>query len=129
MHQQHKQLRIGLVGSLVLFTAIAVGSPAAAASSAADLADSPLALTVVAPSGAQYRLAYAAGQGWRFVDRIPEGLRLEVASNDDVAPPVIPTPGELQPQAVFIDGPSGNTFVWVPERRWRFVGRIGPASQ
>jgi len=127
MHQQDKQFGVALLGSLVLSAVIAVGSSAAAAS-AADLTDTPLALTVVAPSGAQYRLAYAAGQGWRFVDRIPEGLRLEVASSDDVAPPMIPASGDLHPQSVFIDGPTGYTFVWVPERSWRFVGRIAPSS-
>ena len=125
----HKQFGIGLILSLALSNVVAIASPAAAASSAPDLTDSPLALTVVAPSGAQYRLAYAAGQGWRFLDRIPEGLLVEVASSDNVVPPVTPTSADPQPQAVFIDGPTGYTFVWVPERRWQFVGRIEPASR
>ena len=129
MDKQAQQSGIGRLVSLVLSTVIGVGSSAATASSPSELTDSPLTLAVVAPSGAQYRLAYAAGQGWRFVDGIPDSLSLKLASNGNVKAVLSPTSDSLQPQAVFIDGPTGYTFVWVPEGRWQFVGHVAIANR
>ena len=33
-----------------------------------------------------------------------------------------------EPLTVFIDGPSGFTFVWDREGRWKFVGKIANES-
>jgi hypothetical protein len=34
-----------------------------------------------------------------------------------------------QPLTVFIDGPSGYTYVWMRDEGWKFVGRIAGRSR
>ena len=87
-----------------------------------DADELPLTVSVLAPSGAYYRLAYTVGQGWRFVGRIPD--EPSVASNGDVALSPTPTSSADQPQSVVVDGPTGYIFVWNSEHGWRFLGRI-----
>lgn len=94
---------------------------------ASDVVDPTLTISVLAPTGAWYRLAYAVGQGWRFVERNPDELLL--ASNGDVAPSPAPASSEEQPQSVFVDGPTGYVFVWNAEHNWRFLGRIAGAAR
>ena len=65
------------------------------------------------PRGDRSTLTYSAGAGWR----LHAGWRAEDRSNDH------PTPLE-QPLTVFLDGPTGNTFIYVLEGGWRFVGRV-----
>jgi hypothetical protein len=103
-------------------------APAAPSSTFADgVKDLPLTLTVLAPSGVRYRLAYAGGPGWQFVGRVPDHLLL--ASNGDVALSPPQTSSGNQPQSILIDGPTGYTFVWIPERGWQFVGRLAEPSR
>jgi|tagenome__1003787_1003787.scaffolds.fasta_scaffold20345961_2 hypothetical protein len=65
------------------------------------------------PRGDRSTLTYSARSGWR----LHAGWRAEDRSNDD------PTP--LEPLlTVFLDGPTGNTFIYVLEEGWRFVGRV-----
>src|SRR5215471_13568250 len=54
------------------------------------------------PGGDRFTLTYPAGAGWR----LHAGWRAEARSNVD------PTPLE-QPLTVFLDGPTGNTFIYV----------------
>jgi hypothetical protein len=64
------------------------------------------------PRGDRSTLTYSAGAGWR----LHVGWRAG-GSNDD--------PTRLgQPLTVFLDGPTGNTFIYVLEEGWRFVGRV-----
>ena len=65
------------------------------------------------PRGDRSTLMYTAGGGWR----LHAGWRAEDRSND------VPTPLE-QLLTVFLDGPTGNTFIYVREEGWRFVGRV-----
>ena len=103
--------------------------PHAAVARHMDLAgDSRVALTVVGPSGARYHLVYTAGQGWQFVDPAPRIAAWKVKSGVDFAPPFGTTSGEVHPETVFIDGPTGYTFVWVAEQGWKFVGNIEAAG-
>ena len=108
--------------------------PATAAASlpstqkAAEPPNSQLTLTVVGPLGAQYHLVYAAGQGWQFVDVPSRSAIVKVKSDGTVAPLAAATSGEIRPQTVFIDGPTGYTFVWA-EGGWKFVGNIATAER
>ena len=79
-------------------------------------------LVVEGPTGARFGLLYTAGQGFRFVDRVASDDAIQVAANDKIALPVLEE--EAQPLTVFIDGPTGYTFVWMPDHGWRFVGHI-----
>jgi hypothetical protein len=47
-----------------------------------------------------------------------------VASNGKFALLVLEVLETAQPQTVFVDGPNGFTFVWMPDRGWRFGGQI-----
>jgi len=38
------------------------------------------------------------------------------------------TPGD-EPLTVFIEGPSGFTFVWYRESGWKFVGKVSDKSR
>src|SRR5882672_4449995 len=70
-------------------------------------------LVVEGPTGARFGLVYTAGKGFRFVDRVASSGTIEVASNGNT----LPLPElleEEQPLTVFIDGPTGFTFVWMP---------------
>lgn len=87
----------------------------------AVIVKSPPTLSVAAPSGNTLRLVYVPNEGWRFADRAIETK----ANRTALASAAIPQPQEDsasdQPLTVFIDGPSGYTYVWM---RWKFVGRI-----
>ena len=102
--------------------------PPAELTSAAVQADSRLALAVVGPSGDTYHLVYAPGQGWQFVN-LPTGVApIKVKSSGDFATLFAATTSEVHPQTVFIDGPTGYTFVWVADSGWKFVGTITAAG-
>src|SRR5262249_38784288 len=103
--------------------------PTAEVTGPADQADSRLALTVLGPSGATYHLVYTAGQGWQFVDLPTRIAPIKVKSSVDLALPFAATSGEVHPQTVFIDGPTGYTFVWVADGGWKFVGNITGADR
>ena len=93
----------------------------------AGAATSPLTLVVKSASGSTSRLTYVENDGWRFDDSDailkPGEVRLT---------PVTTRPGEpgaKQPLTVFIDGPSGFTYIWVRDEGWKFVGRIAERSR
>ncbi|GJH28913.1 hypothetical protein [Caballeronia novacaledonica] len=73
-------------------------------------------------SGDKSRLTYVANDGWQVDHRAggPEAIRTKqvaVAKEMDNLQPG-------RPVSVFVDGPSGFTYVWLPDQGWRFVGRI-----
>ena len=49
-------------------------------------------------------------------------------STTPARPPKEATPGD-EPLTVFIDGPSGFTFVWYRESGWKFVGKVSDKSR
>jgi hypothetical protein len=99
--------------------AVAAGKPSA-----------PLTLFIEDPSGNPLRLVHVQGEGWRSasgwkaVDRA--GVPLQKTALPSATPPRsadAPSPAE-EPLTVFIDGPSGFTYVWLRDAGWKFVGRI-----
>ncbi|EKS70683.1 MULTISPECIES: hypothetical protein [Caballeronia] len=93
------------------------------AATAATDAD-PLAFTVQTPTGGTSRLIYADDDGWRLDDRDanlkPTEARITQASTE---PQKEASAGE-RPMTVFIDGPTGFTYVWIRDQGWKYVGRI-----
>lgn len=85
---------------------------------------SPLTITVQTPSGGTSRLTYVNEEGWRLDDREarlkPGEARITPASAE---PQKGASVGE-QPMTVFIDGPTGFTYVWVSDQGWKFIGRL-----
>ncbi|WP_087134949.1 hypothetical protein [Caballeronia arationis] len=90
-------------------------------------AASPLTLVVQNASGGTSRLTYVENDGWRLdapeATRKPGEVRLTpvVAQSED--------PSAKQPMTVFIDGPTGFTYIWVRDEGWKFVGRVGERSR
>ena len=73
----------------------------------------PRTLFISAPRGGTVRLIYVPDDGWSFANGAI-GSKAAMAAL---------TPTE-KPLAVFIDGPTGFTYVWIGETGWKFVGRI-----
>jgi len=66
------------------------------------------AMFITGPYGEQATLTFSADGGWRW-----QG---DARSKPDRAPD--------KPLTVFVDGPTGNTFVYWQREGWKFVGRI-----
>ena len=98
---------------------------------AAEAIDGSAQLTVhvEGPTGANFRLIYQAGQGWRFADPIADNGCVSLAWNGSLAPGIAEAIANEEPQTVFIDGPTGNIFVWFLDRGWQFVGRIAKVGR
>jgi hypothetical protein len=85
---------------------------------------SPLTLLVQSPGGSTLRLTYIQDDGWTVDDR---DASLE-QTEGRVTPAAVSKPKEdavaNHPLTVFIDGPSGYTYVWIRDQGWKFVGHI-----
>jgi len=84
----------------------------------------PWTLFIDAPTGSTFRLIYVPDEGWKFADRAM-GSKATVAA---LTPTAMPRSDEGsaadEPLSVFIDGPSGFTYVWMRDTGWKFVGRV-----
>ncbi|SAK64061.1 hypothetical protein [Caballeronia ptereochthonis] len=91
--------------------------------------DGPLTLTVRTPSGGTSRLTYADEDGWRLDDRDarlrPNEARITPAS----AEPQKEASAAERPMTVFIDGPTGFTYVWMRDQGWKFVGKLADRNR
>ncbi|MBB5444786.1 MULTISPECIES: hypothetical protein [unclassified Paraburkholderia] len=85
---------------------------------------SPLTLLVQSPSGSTVRLTYIQDDGWMFDDRDASLEQTEGRVTPAVASQQKKGAIANRPLTVFIDGPSGYTYVWIRDQGWKFVGRI-----
>jgi hypothetical protein len=92
---------------------------------------SPLTLYMEDPSGNAFRLVRIEGSGWKYAEgwkspnRAGNSLFRKMAFGSTTPAPVAKeTVTDDEPLTVFIDGPSGFTFVWNREGGWKFVGTI-----
>src|SRR5258706_1748759 len=91
--------------------------------------NAPLTLLVQTPAGSTFRLVYAPDDGWKIDDpdaRLkPDEARLKPAAafqpDEDAA--------VNRPLTVFIDGPTGYTYVWIRDKGWKYVGHISNRIQ
>jgi hypothetical protein len=92
---------------------------------------SPLTLYLEDTNGNAFRLTHVQGTGWKYAegwkspDSAAASLFREVVFRS--TPPTRPAKEATaadEPLTVFIDGPSGFTFVWDREGGWKFVGKI-----
>ncbi|MEM5390004.1 hypothetical protein VSR68_41795 [Paraburkholderia phymatum] len=95
---------------------------------AASAGNGQLTLLVQAPTGSAVQLTYAANDGWSAnPDTTAAGQDAGRIGPVDVShstedPGFDQPPGK--PMTVFIDGPTGFTYLWSRERGWTFVGRL-----
>lgn len=89
----------------------------------------PVTIYVEDPQGNAFRLVHVVGSGWRYVAgwQASDGRFTSLLRKVTLrAPPpaAASTAPSVEPLTVFIDGPSGYTFVWTREGAWKFVGKI-----
>jgi Flp pilus assembly protein TadG len=96
---------------------------------------SPLTLYMKDASGNAFRLVHVQGMGWKYAegwkspDRAADSLFRKVAfwSTTPAPAPKAAVPDD-EPLTVFIDGPTGFTYVWNRDAGWKFVGKIADRS-
>jgi len=96
---------------------------------------SPLTLYMEDSDGNAFRLVHVQGTGWRYAEgwkspnnaeaSLPHKVALKSTTSAPAAKGATP---DDEPLTVFIDGPSGFTFVWDREGGWKFVGKIANES-
>ena len=94
---------------------------------------SPVTLYIEDASGSPFRLVHDQGSGWRYVEgwKSPSAaasLFRKVAFGSTTPAPAKGATPDGEPQTVFIDGPTGFTFVWDRDGGWKFVGKIADKS-
>jgi hypothetical protein len=91
---------------------------------------SPLTLYVEDPTGKALQLVYVEGTGWKYgapKSRDPAGSSLyrKIAFwSTTPAPAAKDAIQSNEALTVFIDGPSGFTYVWTQDGGWKFVGTL-----
>ena len=87
----------------------------------------PLSVAIDGPKGASFRLAYTAGNGWKFAGH--SAIKLVSVAQQEGPTGLIETLPTDTLQSVFIDGPSGYVFVYVIDEGWRFVGSVADGKR
>lgn len=98
-------------------TSALFGQPAQAP---AQTQNAALTIFLSGPSGERLTLARSADDGWRLQD----GWKAEAVVAAVGAPPLAAQQTLERPLSVFVDGPTGFTFIYVPDEGWKFVGRV-----
>jgi hypothetical protein len=88
------------------------------------IAHSPLTLLVQSPGGSTNRLTYIQDDGWTLDDRDASIEQTEGRVTPAAASQQKEDAVSNHPLTVFIDGPSGYTYVWIRDQGWKFVGHI-----
>ncbi|MGF6754434.1 hypothetical protein [Paraburkholderia sp. GAS334] len=90
----------------------------------ASSAKSQLTLLVQPPAGNTLRLTYLPAAGWKLdtPDATPRANQARVTPVG--SPRHEENRGISEPMTVFIDGPTGYTYLWIQDQGWKFAGRI-----
>ena len=118
-----------------LLIAVLAGSALAAGTSAlfgqAALAPTQLqksapTIFVSGPSGDRFTLVRSADEGWRLqAGWNAEGTGWSTAALAAAGAPAVAAQQTLErPLTVFVDGPTGFTFMYVLDEGWKFLGRV-----
>jgi len=100
---------------------VALSQPRAAERTASSAA--PLTMLVEDPAGNTVRLTHVPGTGWKYerTARAESPLRRTALRAAPAAPADADADASL---TVFIDGPSGFTYVWNRDGGWTFIGKL-----
>ena len=96
---------------------------------------SPLTLYLEDASGNAFRLVHVQDAGWKYAegwkspDRGAWLFRTTAFGSKTPAPATKAAVPDDEPLTVFIDGPSGFTYVWNRDDGWKFVGKIADRSR
>jgi hypothetical protein len=121
-------LAMATAGQLTLAAGNSDGSaPATPADAMPARPGVPLTLYVQSPAGKAFRLVFSPSDGWRAPDGWGSAERATSAVR--YAGPLTADgpadPAAANPLTVFVDGPTGYVFAWIPEVGWKFVGHLG----
>jgi hypothetical protein len=84
-----------------------------------------LSLLVQPPAGRAIRLTYSLDNGWRVDTAVTESPQVADAAYSAASRPGASDKTDIErPMTVFIDGPSGYTYFWIPDKGWKFVGQL-----
>jgi len=121
----------------IAVAALAAGPMLAHAQQAAPKSQgAPLTLLLSGPSGEHSTLAYSADGGWRM--QPGWNIKSEATGKTRLTPVAFPSaapqpPAEAaalaSPLTVFLDGPTGFTFVYMPDEGWKYVGKIASPAR
>jgi len=125
-------------GDVASQTQIAILTEAPPPASASAIAEprrsgprSPLTLYMEGTNGNAFRLIHIQGTGWQYSEgwESPDSATASLSRKVELRSTLTarPAKGALaadEPLTVFIDGPSGFTFVWDREGGWKYVGKI-----
>jgi hypothetical protein len=97
----------------------------------APTAAAPFTLYLEDASGNAFRLVRIEGSGWKYADgwKAVDSRATSMLQEVNYEPSKRERPAEEmsdvgEPLTVFIDGPSGFTFVYNQEGGWKFVGKL-----
>jgi len=91
---------------------------------------SPLTLFVEDPNGKALQLVYVEGRGWKYGrpkshDSAENSLFHKIAFWSVTSAPAARDDAQNdETMTVFIDGPTGFTYVWTRDGGWKFVGTL-----
>jgi len=86
-------------------------------------------LLIEDPDGNAFRLVHVDGAGWKYAAAKPAEAsrsmfrKVALESKSEPQPKAADVPAD-EPLTVFIDGPSGFTYVWNRDAGWTFVGKL-----
>ena len=99
-----------------------VWTPQVVALSQTRAATAPLTMLVEDPAGNTVRLTHVPGAGWKYEPAARAKSPLRKAALG-VAPAAADADADAS-LTVFIDGPSGFTYVWNRDGGWKFIGKL-----
>jgi hypothetical protein len=100
-------------------------SPQPLQSESTQARDAPLTMVVESPTGRLFKLVYRPQEGWKLAALNAAKIDAAAAHPDpDGAAPIDVVSDAKEPLTVFIDGPTGYTFVWMRDKGWKFIGRV-----
>ena len=83
----------------------------------------PLSMLVEDAAGNRVRLTHVPGSGWKYESG--KGAALPLRQTALRAAPASSSDGDASASlTVFIDGPSGFTYVWNRAKGWTFIGKL-----
>ena len=83
----------------------------------------PLSMLVEDAAGHRVRLTHVPGSGWKYESG--KGAASPLRKTTLLAAPASSSDGDASASlTVFIDGPSGFTYLWNRDNGWTFVGRL-----
>ena len=124
-------LPLTMLASIALSAGVSSALGQTIASPAAQSSVPTIVLT--GPTGERLTLVHSSDAGWQLQAGWPSvqtnAPRPTEAVFSNTAPPEADQPVLEQPLTVFVDGPTGYTFIYLLDEGWKFVGRVAESNR